>query len=180
MLTSWSGCLLLTYSFSAFHIIGYARVFVKDGTYRCLNDITDTNETQYMYIFCIFMYMTSDHSPHYIICNSIHCLITRILIPKHRKSTCLKWPMSPSGIGTVDRTAEKDKDFRGKAQKQVQFNPGQTTATWRVKIFTDQEFESSETFEIQLSDPVMAVLEFPATATVEIVDPGDGRNLLIK
>lgn len=49
-----------------------------------------------------------------------------------------------------------------------------------MKIFTDQEFETSETFEIQLSDPVMSVLEFPQTATVEIVDPGDGRNLIIK
>lgn len=73
----------------------------------------------------------------------------------------------------------QDKDFRGKAQKQVQFNPGQTTATWKVKIFTDQEFETSETFQIQLSDPVMAVLEFPDTTTVEIVDPGDGKNLVV-
>lgn len=83
-----------------------------------------------------------------------------------------------SGIATKDGTAKKDKDFRGKSQKQVQFNPGQTTATWKVKIFTDQEYEISETFEIQLSDPVMAVLEFPDTAIVEIVDPGDGKRTL--
>lgn len=83
-----------------------------------------------------------------------------------------------SGIGTQDGSAKKDEDFKGKSQRQVQFNPGQTTATWRVRILTDGKYEQAETFQILLSEPVMGVMEFPDTAIVEILDPSDGQSCI--
>lgn len=80
-----------------------------------------------------------------------------------------------SGIGTEDGSAKMEEDFKGKSQRQVQFNPGQTKATWRVRILTDGKYEQAETFQILLSEPVMGVMEFPAAATVEILDPSDGQ-----
>ncbi|TNN63520.1 FRAS1-related extracellular matrix protein 2 [Liparis tanakae] len=83
------------------------------------------------------------------------------------------------GIGTQDGSAKKDEDFKGKSQRQVQFNPGQTRATWRVRILTDGKYEQAETFQILLSEPVMGVMEFPASATVEILDPSDESTVFL-
>lgn len=91
--------------------------------------------------------------------------------PSPRNRLCL------SGIGTADGSAKKDEDFKGKSQRQVQFNPGQTRATWRVRILTDGTYERAETFQILLSEPVMGVMEFPTSATVEILDPNDGQQI---
>ncbi|XP_068600398.1 FRAS1-related extracellular matrix protein 2-like [Brachionichthys hirsutus] len=77
------------------------------------------------------------------------------------------------GIRTEDGGAKKDEDFKVKSQRQVQFNPGQTRATWRVRILSDGKYEQAETFQILLSEPVMGVMEFPVMATVEILDPID-------
>lgn len=84
-----------------------------------------------------------------------------------------------TGIGTEDGSAKMDEDYKGKSQRQVQFNPGQTRATWRVRILTDGKYEQAETFQILLSEPVMGVMEFPSTATVEILDPSDGQYCII-
>ncbi|XP_058132901.1 LOW QUALITY PROTEIN: FRAS1-related extracellular matrix protein 2 [Dasypus novemcinctus] len=82
-------------------------------------------------------------------------------------------------IGTRDGTAEKDKDFGGKAQRQVQFNPGQARATWRLQILDDEKYERTESFQVLLSEPVLAALEVPAETTVEVVDPGDEPTVFI-
>ncbi|KAL2094306.1 hypothetical protein ACEWY4_009025 [Coilia grayii] len=104
-------------------------------------------------------------------CQKGPCQLSRFDVPVIKRL----W----AGIGTLDGTAEKDKDFKGKSQKQVQFNPGQASAVWKVRVFTDGKYEQSETFQIALSEPVMGVLEFPSKAAVEIVDPGDESRVFI-
>lgn len=106
----------------------------------------------------------------HLTCNPFRLFLFAVF-SRQTMSSC---PWLP-GIGTQDGSATREEDFRGKSQRQVQFNPGQAGATWRVRILSDGKYEQAETFQILLSEPVMAVMEFPAAATVEILDPSDGQ-----
>lgn len=110
----------------------------------------------------------------YFLCLFLSHVFAMICLPALLVSSVSWDRLCLSGIGTADGSAKKDEDFRGKSQRQVQFNPGQTRATWRVRILTDGTYERAETFQILLSEPVMGVMEFPTSATVEILDPNDG------
>uniref|UniRef100_H2YPT4 Calx-beta domain-containing protein n=1 Tax=Ciona savignyi TaxID=51511 RepID=H2YPT4_CIOSA len=87
--------------------------------------------------------------------------------------------MVPSCISTRDGTAKIGEDFRKTSASQVQFNPGQNTANWKMKILQDEKYEESEHFYIELSEPVMAILENPSNATVTITDAEDESTVFI-
>ncbi|XP_068203770.1 extracellular matrix protein 3-like [Palaemon carinicauda] len=58
--------------------------------------------------------------------------------------------------------------------RQVQFNPGQRKAQWRLRIVNDVSYEGKETLELQLRSPVMTALEHPLKAVISIQDEEDG------
>lgn len=80
-------------------------------------------------------------------------------------------------------SAKQGQDFGGFYAQQVQFNPGQSEANWKLRIFDDGIFEKEEVFQIELEEPVFAVLEQPMVAEVTIFDNEDGmiynRQILI-
>ncbi|CBY08706.1 unnamed protein product [Oikopleura dioica] len=84
-------------------------------------------------------------------------------------------------VNTNDILAEKSLDFKNVAisSNQVQLNPGQTDAVWKIRILDDDIYEEAENFEVQLSDPIMTILEDPSRATVEIIDPDDESTVFL-
>ena len=65
------------------------------------------------------------------------------------------------------------------SSRQVQINPGQSEAVWKVKILDDDIYEESEDFIVKLSDPVMSIFEEPTRAEIEIIDPDDQSMVMI-
>ena len=77
--------------------------------------------------------------------------------------------------------AEVSLDFTSEdvSSRQVQINPGQSEAVWKVKILDDSIYEESEDFIVKLSDPVMSIFEEPTRAEIEIIDPDDQSMVMI-
>lgn len=76
-------------------------------------------------------------------------------------------------IAALNDTARVGEDVSARYAGQVQFNPGQTEKTWRIRLVDDDVYEEAEELRLKLSEPVMAVLEYPDEAKVIILDPED-------
>nr|KAG5696529.1 hypothetical protein BaRGS_021065 [Batillaria attramentaria] len=76
-------------------------------------------------------------------------------------------------IAALNDTARVGEDVNARYAAQVQFNPGQTEKTWRIRLINDDVYEAAEELRLKLSEPVMAVLEYPEEAKVIILDPED-------
>ncbi len=68
-----------------------------------------------------------------------------------------------------DDTATAGRDY-GLTNGTLTFDPGQTSATFTFPIFDDSLNEGDETVNLLLSNPSNASLDFPATATLTIID----------
>ena len=76
-------------------------------------------------------------------------------------------------IAVASGTATKGVDFKGHMSSQLYFAVGARKATYTIRILNDKEYEKSEDFTVQLSDPVKAILRNPSSSVVTIVDPED-------
>lgn len=82
-------------------------------------------------------------------------------------------------IKVENGTAILGEDIQSRYATQVQFNPGQTEKTWRIQLIDDEKFENQEKFYLQVSDPVMAIIEEPSRAAVILVDAEDESTIFI-
>ncbi|XP_064877235.1 FRAS1-related extracellular matrix protein 2-like [Oncorhynchus nerka] len=82
-------------------------------------------------------------------------------------------------VSVHDITTERGQDYQASPPRQVQFNPGQTQAVWRLRIHDDQVYEGTESFRLVLSEPVMALIGQSNSVTVEILDPEDESVVFI-
>nr|XP_057934070.1 FRAS1-related extracellular matrix protein 1a isoform X2 [Doryrhamphus excisus] len=78
-------------------------------------------------------------------------------------------------IQVKEVTAMVGKDFLLSASSLVQFDPGVSTKTWKIKLLQDQLEETDEIFEVLLVHPEGTVIGTIQKAQVTINDSGRGR-----
>ncbi|XP_042907734.2 extracellular matrix protein 3 [Parasteatoda tepidariorum] len=83
------------------------------------------------------------------------------------------------GMRLKNVSAKMGLDFSSFYAHQVQFNPGQSEAKWKLKIFDDSRFEGNEVFEVELEEPVSAAVENPKLAQIIIDDKEDESTVFI-
>ncbi|KAJ8268927.1 hypothetical protein COCON_G00115340 [Conger conger] len=72
-------------------------------------------------------------------------------------------------------TATAGKDFTLSPSTLIQFDPGVTSRSWRIRVTQDQLEEAEEMFEVALTSPVSTVLGSVTKARVKIVDAKKGH-----
>ncbi|XP_037791422.1 FRAS1-related extracellular matrix protein 2-like [Penaeus monodon] len=70
-------------------------------------------------------------------------------------------------------TALAEEDLHPSYARQVQFNPGQKEALWRLRLQDDGVYEGPESLGLRLALPVMAAVEDPVEARIVISDEED-------
>ncbi|XP_064481470.1 FRAS1-related extracellular matrix protein 2-like isoform X1 [Ornithodoros turicata] len=83
------------------------------------------------------------------------------------------------GISARNLTAKYGSDYGGHYGRQVQFNPGQAEAFWKLRILDDTVYEGKEEFVIVLDQAFMSATEFPEKALVTIQDPEDEPRVFL-
>ncbi|KAG7164631.1 FRAS1-related extracellular matrix protein 2-like 1, partial [Homarus americanus] len=76
-------------------------------------------------------------------------------------------------VELMNDTARVQEDLHTSYPRQVQFNPGQRSAEWRVRVVDDLVYEGSEVLTLTLTRPVMTALEMPLRALITIKDEED-------
>ncbi|GAB6022620.1 hypothetical protein CHUAL_006715 [Chamberlinius hualienensis] len=78
------------------------------------------------------------------------------------------------GVEIANVTAYKNQDFRSVFVRQVQFNPGQSRAAWKLPLIDDGVWEGVEQLMVILKDPVMAALDMDRSSSlIDIIDDED-------
>ncbi|XP_061594087.1 FRAS1-related extracellular matrix protein 1b isoform X2 [Cololabis saira] len=78
-------------------------------------------------------------------------------------------------IQVEEGSARLTRDFTHSSASLIQFDPGVSMKTWSIYLVNDGLEENHETFTVTLTGPQNAVLGQRTSASVEIIDPRQGR-----